>query len=448
MRDIDAERITRARARCKLPAMFWRALVPFIVWALFLSGCDKPTHENIEKWMNTQKGVGKLVNAFKDEGLDVDLSAHAAAVLVKKGLDPDVRSGFEQMSPGRRTAVVAKLAPRLWELARVEGDLQLPSPNQVRAKDALVLSRKFADDATKQQIDGYLIDWYCVASYESRAATGAVLGSTVIRQIGLPAGKKLIHVGDGVLAANRSAKPGEKQNRIGDELLLAIAVSGDPDGVRFLIQTARDKSDDKTLTARAMSALYKAYVDPGGMFELVASPALVPSIDGITAIAKDENMPADAADDAVRLLRVIGPPSCIAPLVSMVGYPHGNPKFKYVAADSALKCGGTAVIKDVVHALPDGPYRQDELQGGVVVDITMMSPRPVVLAALRDLLNDKGRIARWVAVEGLAAMKSTEDAPKLAAISSGEKLTGFWGDPAKADPTLGQRAKELAAKLK
>ena len=49
-------------------------------------------------------------------------------------------------------------------------------------------------------------------------------------------------------------------------------------------------------------------------------------------------------------------------------------------------------------------------------------------------------------------MKSTADAPAIAAISSSEKLNGYWGDQSgvdpkdrKADPTLGQRAKELAA---
>jgi hypothetical protein len=432
--------------------MFWRALV---IAALFLLACDKPTHENIEKWMNTQKGADKLQSAFRSESIDIDLSAHAAAVMIKKGLDPEVRAGLEQMSPGRRTQLIEKLAPRLWELARVEGDMQLPNASQTRAKDALVLVRKFSDDKTKPQIDGYLIDWYCVGSYEGRAGMGAVLGATVIRAIGPAAGKKLIHVAEAILAANRAAKPGEKQNRLGDELLTAIAVSGDPDGVKFLVDVARQKTDDKTLPTRALSALYKAYVDPAGMFELVSSTALVPSVDAITAIAKDENSPSDAADDAVRLLRVIGPPSCIAPLVGMVGYPHTNPKFKYVAADSALKCGGVAVVKDVVHALPDGAYQQEELVGGVVVDISMMTPRPQVLATLRELLNDKGRIPRWVAVEGLAAMKSTEDAPRLAAINSGEKLIGYWGDQSgldpkdrKADPTLGQRAKDLAARLK
>jgi hypothetical protein len=78
-----------------------------------------------------------------------------------------------------------------------------------------------------------------------------------------------------------------------------------------------------------------------------------------------------------------------------------------------------------------------------------MTPRDQVLAELRGLLNDNNRVARWVAVETLAAMKSVEDAPKIAAIKGSEKLLGFWGDgAAKPDPTLAQRAKELAASLK
>ncbi len=425
--------------------------VALVLTVMALGACDKPTNENIDKWLNTEKGQGKLEDAFKNEGLDPDLSAHAAANLVKKGLDPQVRTGLDQMSPGRRTEMVGKLAPRLWELARIEGDMQLANPIQVRAKDALVIVRKYADDKTKLVIDGYLTDWYCVPSYEGRANAGSTPGANVIRLIGPVAGKKLVHVVDATVSLNRTA---EKKTRIGEELLLALAVSNDPDAVKYLLGLAKEKSDDKTLSTRAMSALYKAYVDSQGLFDLVPATSLVPNIDAITAIAKDENSTPDAADDAVRLLRVIGPPACVAPLVSMVGYPHTNPKFKYVAADSALKCGGLLAVKDVVKALPDGPYDQAELVGGVVVDITVMSPRNQVLSTFRDLLTQPGRIPKWVAVEGLAAMKSTEDIPRLNAVNSGEKLLGYWGDqsevPAKdrkPEPTLGQRAKELAGKL-
>ena len=46
-----------------------------------------------------------------------------------------------------------------------------------------------------------------------------------------------------------------------------------------------------------------------------------PNVATILQIAKT-SPDANAADDAVRLLRVIGPPACVAPLLSMVGYPH------------------------------------------------------------------------------------------------------------------------------
>ena len=177
-------------------------------------------------------------------------------------------------------------------------------------------SRKYADDKAKAQIDGYLVDWYCVASYEGRAQVGAVLGSSVIRMVGQLAAKKLMAVADSLIAAPGQSKA---HNRLGDELLLAIALSGSADAVKYLLQVAHLKTGDETLPTRAMSALYKAYVDPGGMFDIIDAAPLVPNLDAIVAIAKDDSMPGGAADDAVKLLKVVGAPACIAPLVGMIG---------------------------------------------------------------------------------------------------------------------------------
>jgi len=58
-----------------------------------------------------------------------------------------------------------------------------------------------------------------------------------------------------------------------------------------------------------------------------------------------------------------------------------------------------------------------------------------VLGQLRDLLADKGKVARWVAIEALAAMKSVEDAPKIEALAgSKDKLVGYWGDQSQKEP--------------
>ncbi len=418
------------------------ALITFVV----IAGCEKPTHENIEKWAGTKKGPGKLKSAFLDTELDPDLSAHAAAVMVKTGRDGEVRTDLEHMAPPRRTQVVAKLAPRLWEIARIEGDMLRPAPHQTQAKDALVIIRKHAEPATRTQIDGYLIDWYAVPSYEGRATAGAHLGAAVLRMIGPAAAKKMVAVVNGIIAA-----PGQEttKNRIGDELLLGLAATGDPETVKYILDIARMDRGDPSLPTRAMGALYRAYVNPEGLFDVVEPAALIPNLESLVAIAKDDRMPGAAANSAVALIRSVGPPHCLPPLLAMIPHPHADPVFRYLGPDHALKCGGVKAIKEVVRAMPDQAYAKESLAGSVVLAISKLEPRDQVLAELRDLLGDNSRISRWVAVETLAAMKSVEDAAKISGVKGGgEKLVGYWGDDrSKPEPTLGRRAKELAGEL-
>jgi hypothetical protein len=419
--------------------------VPIALIAMLAFGCEKPTHENIENWAGTKKGPAKLRSAFLDEGLDPDLSAHAAAVMIRNGRDGEVRAELDRMKEARRATVVAKLAPRMWETARIEGEMLRPAPHQTVAKDALVMLRKHADPAARTLIDGYLIDWYAVPSYEGRANAGAHLGASVMRMIGPPAAKKMM----GVLTA-LLASPGQTRKRIGLELLLAVAVTADPETVKYLIEVARMDRGDPELPTRAMRALYMAYVDPERLFDVIdpatAAASLGPHLDALVKVANDDRMPPAAADAAVALIRSVGMPRCLPPLLAMIPHPHANPVFRYMGPDHALKCGGVQAIKDVVRAMPKQPYDQRRLAGSVVVAIAGMEPRDQVLAALRDLLGDKSLVARWVAVETLAAMKSVEDARKIASVKGGgDRLDGYWGGSAgKPEPTLGQRAKELS----
>lgn len=412
---------------------------------LALSACEKTDHETIDKWMSTKKGPGKLRKACLDEGLDPDLSAHACVNMIKTGRDAEVKTEVEHLPPPRREQLAAKMMAKLWDVARIEGEMQMPAPHQTQAKDALLFVRKWADAATRTQIDSYLIDWYTTPAFEGRANAGAIAGSTVMRMIGAPAAKKLMRVADGIIAA-----PGQEtvKKKLGDELLLSLAATGDADAVKYVLDIARMDRGDKTLATRAMSALYKVYVDPAGLFDPQPPAALVPNLETLVAIAKDPNIPADPSNDAVSLIRVVGPPGCLPPLLSMIAIAHSDPTFRYVGPDAALKCGGLKAIKPVVQAMPEVPYDRASLSGSVVLAISKMSPRDQVLAQLRDLLTDKSRVARWVAVETLAAMKSVEDAPRLAAVKGSERLTGFWGQGSdKPDPTLAARAKELAAQL-
>jgi len=431
--------------------MFARALRIFLVTLALSSvaGCEKTDHDSIDKWTRTEKGPGKLKSAVASEELDPDLSAHAAANMIKMGQEADVRNMIETMSPGRRTALIGKLAPRLWDIARIENEKKVPSGGpQPVAKDALVMIRKWADDSLKQQIDGYLVDWYAVPSYKGREGLGQYTGPTVIRMVGPAMAKKLIDVLNGLIAA-----PGQEQSKfkIEDELLLGLAATGSPDAVKKLLDVARMDRGDPTLTTRVFGALYTAYLDPGGLFEILGPEPLVPSLDAIVALAKDDTQPGKVVNTAIELIRAIGAPKCFAPLAGMVGAPHKESRFKYVVATNALRCGGTKTILEVVKAMPDaGAYVEDELTGTVVLEISRMAPRAEVLAAVRELLTTRSTVAKWVAIEALGAMKSVEDKPRLLALAGNkDRLVGYWGENAegKSDPTLGQRAKELADKL-
>lgn len=428
--------------------MVARAL-PLAVAVVLLGtlGCEQVDHENIDRWSHTSKGPAKLQHAVADGAIDADLSAHAAANLLRRGDDREVYAAFEAMAPGRRAQVIARLAPRMWDVARVENEDELPRGPEVAAKDALIRIRAWADDPTRQQIDGYLIDWYCVASYEDRARTGGAPGALAMRLVGPPAGKKLIPVVNGVIAA-----PGQTQvkNRIGDQLLLGLAATGYPDAVKYVLDIARMERGDPTLTTRALSALYKAYVEPDG-FEVADREALVPNLPAIVDIARDDRVAVHAANDAVALVGAVGAPRCLPPLLGMIGAPHRDSQFKFAIANNALRCGGPRAIGDVVRELPDaGVYPRDQVERRISAEIVRMTPRDQAQAAARALLAEPSTVARWVGMEALAAMKATDDAPRIAALAGNrERLVGYWGEKAdgRDDPTLGQRARELATQL-
>ncbi|HEX8115270.1 MAG TPA: hypothetical protein VF516_46405, partial [Kofleriaceae bacterium] len=392
--------------------------------ALGAAGCEKLDHENIDKWAHTSKGPAKLIDAVTRDGADPDLAAHAAANLIRRDDDREVYAAFETMPAARRTQVIARLAPRMWDIARVESERELPGKSQTGAKDALVRIRRWADEPTRQQIDGYLIDWYCVASYEDRARAGFSTGAPVMRMVGPAAGRKLIAVVNGVIAA-----PGQAgvRNRIGDQLLLGLAATGTPDAVKYVLDLARMDRGDPTLASRALSALYKAYVAPDG-FEPADRGALMPSLPPLVSIARDDRMSGRPANDAVALIQAVGPPHCLAPLIGMLGAPHPDPRFKFVVVQGALRCGGPAAVVDVVRAMPAGGYAQDEIDGAISGEIARMTPRDRAQAAARALLGEPSTLAVWVGIEALGAMKASDDAPRVAALASRrEPLIGYWG---------------------
>lgn len=413
-----------------------------------LAACEKTDHPTIEKWGNTQKGPEKLKKTFLDEGIDADLSAHAAAVMLRKGRESDVKAGLEAMSQGRKAAVAKALAPRLWEVARVEKEMDLPKGEQIAAKDHLFMLRKFGDAETQGVIDNYLLDFYAVGSYEGRAMGGGVIGARVIRSLGPMAAKKMISAANAVVAAPK--------NKIGPELLLALAATGSPEAVKYVLDVAKMDRGDPDLANRATDALHRAYIQNDSLFDVApAEPALGPNVEQLAAIVKDDKMPAHSANNAVDLIRAIGAPACVKPLAEMIGYPHKEEAFIFMAVQNGLVCGGVKSIPDIIRVLPEGTYDGDALRDSIVKPMVRLTPKAAVVTEVRALFGDKKLVVQWVAAEAVGELKSVEDAPKVAALTKDpRKLQGYWGDQSgvpvadrKADPTLGQRAKEILAKL-
>jgi hypothetical protein len=278
--------------------------------ALVLGGCEKTNHASIDKWQTSKKGLPKLKAALKSGSLDPDLSAHAAENLYKRGNDQDVTAALEAMAPNRREKVLAKLAPRLWAVARIEGEMAKPTPLQEIGKDALFEIRTYADADTKAVIDGYLTDWLTGGYYEGRAAVGRFQGATVMRTLGPKAGERLIAEANRLIA---SPDKDGRRRKIGDKLLLGLAVSGSPDAVKLVIEIAMmDRGDDDLdPSARSNAALHRVHRSPGGLFPVVEPAALAGSLDRLGAIARDDSKTARIANDAVELIRAAGLPGCL-----------------------------------------------------------------------------------------------------------------------------------------
>ena len=431
-----------------MPHRAWGRIALVFVLLFAASACEKTNHENLDKWMRTEKGPDKLTKAMSDGSLDPDLSAHAAANLIKLGKDADVKKAIDGLPDDRKKAVLGKLVPRLWEMARVEGELTVPSGLQTNAKDLLFDFRKGADPEIKAQIDNYLLDWYTGGYYEGRATLGRYLGATVIRALGPAAGDKLKSAANAIITA---PSQGNERAKIGDELLLGMAASGSPDAVKYVMEISKMDRGDSTLRERCVSALFRAYVDPGGLFDVVDPKALEPSLPALAELAKDEGQPPRVTNDAVALIRAIGMPMCLDPLVSMI--PSLDRQRRWAGANNALKCGGVKAIAPVADALhTDAGYDHQEMSGAVWEELAKMTPRDQVAAELRKLLDSPSWVSKWIAVETLGLMKSKDDLAKIKSMTGDKtKLSGYWGDQEgvdpkdkKQDPTLGQRAAEVA----
>ncbi|HLU65908.1 MAG TPA: hypothetical protein VKZ63_06515 [Kofleriaceae bacterium] len=424
-------------------------------------GCDKVDHENIDKWMSTEHGADKLRAALRSGEHDADLRAHAAQNLIlhPESLFSVAKDALSDMEPSEQQEIMAALAPRLWESATqgLRDEMQVPSPGNAQAKDALFELRGFADEATRSKIDGYLIDWLS-AYYEGRAKVGRVSGRVIIKQVGRAAAPKLIEEARSTLA--RPPGPDGERLKVGDELLAGLAWTGDAEAAGLLMDMITGDYKDTSLPRRAIAALHEAYVEPLAGTPLPGRDALLPHIDRLAAVARDENLPGVMNNDAVELISVVGPPECIPPFVELVSLPAAQEAFRWVGTQRGLRCGGAQAVVPIVEAIPSAASYERALLEKYVWKEIVGAPAPAKVAEqARQLLSSRSWVAKVTGIEVLGALalpdSAAEDAKRIRQLAGDRtRLTGWWGKqkdvPAaqrKKDPTIGQVATEVAGRL-
>jgi hypothetical protein len=426
------------------------------VAAAAVAACDAPTAENIERWRTTQKGPAKLAAALADRELAADLRARAAHNLVILDRASDVRAAIGALPDRQRIELMGFLATRLWTTARFPagaGALAMPSADQTDAKDALFELRALAGPETREHIDGWLIEWLTGGYYDGRAREGRVSGRQIVRAAGPAAAAPLLEVARAVHA--RPAEADGTRQRLGDELLVALALSGDPAALGFLLDLATGgpkAHEDATLGSRAMRGLRDAVLGAQGVAPLAAAAVLRPVLGRLAAVLARGDLPGATIDDAADLVAAVGPPDCVPPFVAMIRAAGAREAAMWVGTQKGIRCGGAAAVGDLLAAVPTRRgLDRARLELHVWREIRAL-PAPAPAEVARSLVGAPGVVARVTGVELLGALAQPATAAEDARLVAGlvedpAVLPGWPAAGGTGEPTLGQLAAKVSMNL-
>src|SRR5262249_30496649 len=208
----------RTSGECTIPGIRVANFLPVLVLVGgggLLLACERPSPDAVERWRRAGD-TDKLTGVLADRDLAPDLRARAAQALITVGDPKETLAALRRLPDA--AAVAKPLLGLLWEDARLQSQLQVPTLPQIRAKDALYDLRDF-DPPT---VDGYLVDWI-TGYYEERAGFGIHQGEEILRTVGAKAAPKLI------AAARETLDLGSvdgKYTPIADNHLRALALTG------------------------------------------------------------------------------------------------------------------------------------------------------------------------------------------------------------------------------
>lgn len=140
---------------------FGTATIALVMLVGALAGCEA-TAEDIERWKGTQRGPAKITAVVVDSRYPFELRGQAAAALVEIVRWENLEFAFEKLPEQERRGVIHAMVPRLLKMYATgasESQGEIPSDQQVNAKDAMVDVYDMAAPDDQAAMREPLIDW-------------------------------------------------------------------------------------------------------------------------------------------------------------------------------------------------------------------------------------------------------------------------------------------------
>jgi hypothetical protein len=409
-----------------------------LITCILLGACDKPTPEKIDRWPAASDGVAKLQKVFRTSDLDAELRARAAAHLVTLG---ETDSVIRDLEATPQPALLGAFIRFLVSDAEVANELQVPTPAQVAAKDAIFDLRRIVSPRDRITLDMHLAEWLG-GYYDGRAPLGRHPGEEVLAAVGSEGAKHLIPTLLKLLEP--PADPNAPFTPVSDDLLRGLAVSG-PLGVAAVLDIAEKKvgpdHPDTTLQARAIAALSYAFSE-----NRANRRNLVPLLARIEALAGDTKQAPAVSNLAFDLLSVLGKPICLKPLASLAR--HDEEIRVIMALRKGLECAGVDGIIPMTEALrSDRDVDFESMERDFWAVIVKLGPTAAPKA--RTLLSSGNWLARLTGVKVLRELGDASDVARLRGLEADKApLRGKPGnDTKRAATTLGGEARLVADHL-
>jgi hypothetical protein len=181
------------------PALLTAAVLGVI--GALAAGCAV-THEDIDTWMGTVRGPGKIVAVLMAPKYSDELRVHAGLALVRmerqdvEGIT-ELQTALRRLDEETQHRIVDGMTPGLLAMMAGEGQPAAatedgpPPPLQVRAKDAAFLVLQYASPPRQLELTDGVVGWF-VVDFNGRSLAGSFSAEQVVRQLGAPAATRLV----------------------------------------------------------------------------------------------------------------------------------------------------------------------------------------------------------------------------------------------------------------